>query len=163
MIWGGSGRWICRSCRAAYQRNWRKSHPEPYSEKIKARAVAKVYLARGKIQRQPCCECGQHRAQMHHEDYSRPLDVMWLCRRCHMKHHYPNAERNQTRPKRRYRKAADLGVEVGMCACGRGPKRPNQRNCRECHALAQRIYRSRQKNAVQQHCTNEGRHGKAKA
>lgn len=32
-----------------------------------------------------------------------------------------------------------------LCPCGQGPKRPGQGNCHACNALANRIYRSRQK------------------
>jgi hypothetical protein len=27
---------------------------------------------------------------MHHDDYSKPLDVRWFCRRHHLLHHAPN-------------------------------------------------------------------------
>ena len=35
-----------------------------------------------------CCECQiECKAEAHHEDYTKPLDVIWLCHRCHMKRH----------------------------------------------------------------------------
>jgi hypothetical protein len=45
-----------------------------------------MYLKRGKITQKPCEVCGEL-AQMHHDDYSRPLDVRWLCREHHLAHH----------------------------------------------------------------------------
>lgn len=39
----------------------------------------------GKIARQPCEVCGR-KAQAHHEDYSKPLDVRWLCFQHHREH-----------------------------------------------------------------------------
>lgn len=37
--------------------------------------------------RPPCEVCGATRAEAHHEDYDRPLDVRWLCHRHHMELH----------------------------------------------------------------------------
>jgi hypothetical protein len=41
----------------------------------------------GRLNKKPCAVCGRQDGQAHHEDYSRPLDVIWLCRPCHAKHH----------------------------------------------------------------------------
>jgi hypothetical protein len=71
-----------------YMRNWRKTHPltPEQREKDNARSHAGVYLRRGKLERQPCAECGSP-AQMHHDDYANPLDVIWLCRKHHLELH----------------------------------------------------------------------------
>jgi ribosomal protein L44E len=50
-------------------------------------------VALGQIERPDACEkCGYvGRATRdihgHHDDYSRPLDVRWLCSSCHKRHH----------------------------------------------------------------------------
>jgi len=36
----------------------------------------------GKLRPQPCIVCGE-KAEAHHSDYSKPLDVDWLCRKHH--------------------------------------------------------------------------------
>lgn len=41
----------------------------------------------GLITKKPCESCGASPAQAHHDDYSRPLDVRWLCVPCHVAHH----------------------------------------------------------------------------
>jgi hypothetical protein len=41
----------------------------------------------GKLVKLPCQVCGNQRAQGHHEDYSKPLDVVWLCTRHHADRH----------------------------------------------------------------------------
>jgi len=48
-----------------------------------------VYLAlkKGKLIRQPCEVCGSMKADAHHDDYSKPLEVRWLCRSHHRKLH----------------------------------------------------------------------------
>lgn len=71
-------------------RSWRPKHSELSPEqrkKANARAYANTYLRRGKIKRAPCEVCGAKRAEMHHPDYDRPLDVRWLCREHHLAEH----------------------------------------------------------------------------
>lgn len=68
----------------------RPKHSELTAEqrqKATARAVANVYEKRGQLLRMPCGACGSGDAEKHHEDYSKPLDVKWLCRKCHLAKH----------------------------------------------------------------------------
>jgi hypothetical protein len=35
-----------------------------------------------------CSACGKHcKPEAHHDEYSKPLEVRWLCRSCHCRHH----------------------------------------------------------------------------
>ncbi len=62
--------------------DYQKQYPE------RSRAVNRVRYAvkTGKLKRPGECEvCGrQGKVDGHHEDYNKPLDVMWLCRSCHL-------------------------------------------------------------------------------
>jgi len=53
-------------------------------EKDRCRSYAGVYLRRGKIQKRPCFICGNPKSEMHHDDYYKPLNVTWVCK----KHHF---------------------------------------------------------------------------
>lgn len=57
--------------------------------KIKARTELGNALRSGKIQSPSHCQdCGvECKPHGHHEDYSKPLDVVWLCSLCHGKRH----------------------------------------------------------------------------
>lgn len=65
-------------------REWRKTHKLSAEQRRKAtvRSYAGTYKRRGRLVPQPCQDCGAEPAEMHHEDYARPLDVIWLCRLC---------------------------------------------------------------------------------
>lgn len=56
-----------------------------------ARYAVKTAIRRGELTRQPCEKCGHvhphRRSHAHHEDYSRPLDVVWLCSMHHKQRH----------------------------------------------------------------------------
>ena len=52
----------------------------PYNKVRKAATTAVNNAVRsGILLRQPCFICGSQDVQGHHPDYSRPLDVVWLC------------------------------------------------------------------------------------
>lgn len=79
----------CCACHAAYMRSWRKTRPMTPEQRFKdkARSYANVYKKRGHLVPEPCFGCGSEEVEMHHHDYSKPLDVEWLCRPCHMELH----------------------------------------------------------------------------
>jgi ribosomal protein S27AE len=58
---------------------YRERNPEKY----RAVTIANNAVRDGKLKRQPCEKCGQQKAEKHHDDYSKPLIVRWLCRKCH--------------------------------------------------------------------------------
>jgi len=62
-----------------YQRRRRARNPE----KNKAREAVNNAVRDGRLEKKPCEICGEPRSQAHHDDYSKPLDVRWLCLRCH--------------------------------------------------------------------------------
>jgi hypothetical protein len=55
--------------------------------KYKARDIVKNRIYRGKIIRQKCILCDKM-GEAHHEDYSKPLSIIWLCKTHHLKYHY---------------------------------------------------------------------------
>jgi hypothetical protein len=62
----------------ADQRDRRRANPE----KHRARNAVARALKAGKLERQPCV-CGSTQVEAHHDNYSKPLDVRWLCPACH--------------------------------------------------------------------------------
>lgn len=64
--------------RKHYNNNWTKA---------RARTELKRAVRLGKIQRKHCRVCGEPRSDGHHHDYSRPLEVDWLCFKCHREEH----------------------------------------------------------------------------
>lgn len=57
-------------------------HRQKNPEKYKARTAVNNALRDGRLKKEPC-RCGEVKVQAHHDDYSKPLDVRWVCRRCH--------------------------------------------------------------------------------
>ncbi len=51
--------------------------------KLQAHWAVKSALKYGKIKRDPCAVCGDIVSEAHHTDYSKKLDVMWLCTKHH--------------------------------------------------------------------------------
>lgn len=75
---------------AEYSRKWRAQNPQAY----RAHNAVNNAVRDGKLTKLPCEFCGADRVMAHHRDYSRPLDVIWLCAKCHNRLHasFPELE-----------------------------------------------------------------------
>ena len=92
----------CKECHRQYQREHYVNNKKRYEARdknrqknsIKAKAVTIVRDALRKklLVRQPCEECGAEKAEAHHDDYAKPLEVRWLCRSHHRQHHAKHGE-----------------------------------------------------------------------
>jgi hypothetical protein len=62
-------------------RKHNENHPGRYKARYQFRNAVKL----GKIMRPKSCSlCGKRcKPHGHHEDYSKPFDVVWVCRKCH--------------------------------------------------------------------------------
>ena len=69
------------------ERNRSKKYNEKYPEKHKAHCLINNSIRDGKFESLPCSICGELKAQAHHDDYSKPLDVIWLCTKHHSERH----------------------------------------------------------------------------
>jgi len=109
--------YYCKVCKSAYSKmeylrhkkdyerrcyEWRKTEKgkasikktyqtqrEKFPEKYSARNALNVAISYGKIKRPKVCSCCGKEARIcaHHYDYSKPLEVIWLCYQCHTKKH----------------------------------------------------------------------------
>ncbi len=69
--------------RFAPQHAWRERN----KGKRSAHIIAQCARRKGLLERQPCEVCGDPKTDGHHEDYSAPLMVRWLCRKHHKARH----------------------------------------------------------------------------
>ena len=69
-------------------KSWYERYKQKNKIKFDARKVLRDSVYRGKIIRKPCMRCGSKTmVEGHHPDYSKPLDVLWLCRKHHQELH----------------------------------------------------------------------------
>jgi hypothetical protein len=64
-------------------RKYEACHPERSAAKNKVMVAVRA----GRLKRRPCQVCSATPAQAHHDDYAKPLDVIWLCRTHHGERH----------------------------------------------------------------------------
>lgn len=89
----------CRPCSNAHARRWRKkrgkrtANPEVRKryqqnnrDKVTARRAVLIAIRKGTLKPWPVCQvCWEPRpVEAHHPDYSKKIDVIWLCRACHI-------------------------------------------------------------------------------
>jgi hypothetical protein len=70
--------------------DWERKKRSLENNPIQAAAM-KIYkyaLRQGKLERGPCAVCGAtENIDGHHTDYTKPLDVVWLCKPHHREEH----------------------------------------------------------------------------
>lgn len=59
---------------------WRINNPE----RVKAQRLIFSALRNKTLIKQPCEKCGCEKVEAHHEDYSKPLEINWLCKKHHV-------------------------------------------------------------------------------
>ena len=75
----------------------RRSHKkwiEANEDKRAAHILLNNAIKAGKVEKPNACDdCGkcECRIEGHHDDYTKPLDVRWLCRECHLLQHKADA------------------------------------------------------------------------
>lgn len=68
--------------RAAATARWRANNQEKYAAHIAVQSA----IRNGSIIPSHCEECGA-KAHAHHDDYTKPLSIIWLCHTHHMERH----------------------------------------------------------------------------
>jgi len=58
---------------------WQRKRRAANIERYKANGAVSNAVRDGRLEKQPCEVCGSSNVQAHHDDYSKPLDVRWLC------------------------------------------------------------------------------------
>jgi len=98
----GKSKYCSSVCRSRFRRkngHWNRNnhlsrqakakYAKKYPIKIKAQKLLQYAVRSGKIVRKSNCEkCNFNvNIQAHHNDYSKPYDVEWLCPKCHKQEH----------------------------------------------------------------------------
>lgn len=73
-------------------RRARLSYIERYPARRHAHVKVGNAIKRGELIKQPCEVCGDTNVHAHHDDYSKPLDVRWLCVNHHLEWHEIHGE-----------------------------------------------------------------------
>ena len=73
-----------------------KAYHKKYNKKKKyATTIVQRAIIKKKIIKKPCEICGTIKSQGHHEDYTKPLEVRWLCSKHHGLRHREINDRKQ--------------------------------------------------------------------
>jgi len=64
-----------------------KEYRAKYPDRYKANTEVSNAVRDGRLEKWPCMVCGDVKSVGHHPDYSRPLDVVWLCQIHHKEAH----------------------------------------------------------------------------
>ena len=101
-----SNNYLCKECRSKYQKKWtakrralgiRRIRKCPKKDgyfmkyfrrpenvhKLKCKNTFQNAKNNGYIKPEPCAICFAEKTEAHHEDYTKPFHIIWLCLKCH--------------------------------------------------------------------------------
>jgi hypothetical protein len=89
---------ICRTCDTKRMNKYYADNPERVrastkkyqnknKEKVRAWSMICLEVKQGRIKKKSCEICGDRKVHAHHDDYSKPLEVRWLCPLHHKRRH----------------------------------------------------------------------------
>ena len=77
-----------KAARGRAQKKWLESNPVKRAVHITTGNA----IRDGKLIKMPCECCEDKVVHAHHDDYAKPLEVRWLCSKCHERWHEENGE-----------------------------------------------------------------------
>jgi len=91
--------WRCYRCAQAGKRKQgrQQKYQAKHPLKLIAHRLTNRAVTQGTLVRLPCESCGAAKVEAHHDDYSKPLQVRWLCRPCHLAEHHPHRKTEERR------------------------------------------------------------------
>lgn len=72
-------------CNACFSR--RANRLRKRDVRDKCRAITRNAIRSGKLIKLDCYVCGNPNSESHHPDYTKPFNVVWLCKDCHVYEH----------------------------------------------------------------------------
>lgn len=76
----------CIACKREMKKLRTKTPEQIFKDSVRKFTWHKI--RKGDLIKLPCEVCGTNeKVEAHHDDYSKPLDVRWLCRKHHQEHH----------------------------------------------------------------------------
>ncbi len=76
-----------RKRRVSEEKTWEHDRQIKYPQRRKARLAVREAIKSMRLKKLPCEVCGKIEVHGHHEDYSKPLEVVWLCSQHHSDRH----------------------------------------------------------------------------
>jgi hypothetical protein len=82
-VGAANNNWKGGSGNTERKRRYRENNPEKHAAHLAVRNAIRLGLMR----RELCAECGASKTEAHHNDYTKPLSVEWLCKKHHLNRH----------------------------------------------------------------------------
>jgi hypothetical protein len=69
------------------RKEYHKRYAQRNKHKMECQRMVHKAISDGVLIKQPCLFCKNPDSQAHHEDYSKPLEIIWLCKSHHYERH----------------------------------------------------------------------------